>query len=139
VAGEWQVLDRWRLRAAYTYMRASLHIVDGGADLITERLMEGGVPQQQVSLRSIAELGRHVEFDWGVRFVDQLHNPLSPDIPAYFTLDARIAWRPIEQLEISLVGLNLLDDRHPEFGSQIITTPTREVERSFYGKITWRF
>jgi iron complex outermembrane receptor protein len=136
VGSEWQVLDCWRLRVAYTYLRAQLHIVDGGADPFTEALIEGSAPQQQFSLRSIAELTRNVEFDWGVRFVDSLHNP---EVPAYVTLDARLAWRPTEQLELSLVGLNLLDDRHPEFASQIIITPMREVERSIYGKITWHF
>jgi hypothetical protein len=41
-----------------------------------------------------------------------------------------------DQLQLALVGQNLLHDRHIEFGSPA----TRgEIERSVYGKATWQF
>jgi hypothetical protein len=40
-------------------------------------------------------------------------------------------------VEISLVGQNLLDRQHLEFGTA--SPATAEIERSFYGKVTWRF
>jgi hypothetical protein len=52
-------------------------------------------------------------------------------VPAYFALDARIAWE-YKDLEIALVGQNLTESRHREFG-------TREIPRGVYGKITVRF
>ena len=136
IAGEWQVLDCWRLRPAYTFLRSHLHRVDGSFDVSTELSFEGGAPQQQFSLRSIADVTRTVELDLGFRFVDGLDNP---NISSYLAFDVRLGWRPTEQLELSLVGLNLFDDRHPEFAPQVLGTPMREVERSIYGKITWRF
>lgn len=136
IAGEWQVLDCWRLRPAYTFLRSHLHRVDGSLDVSTELSFEGGAPQQQFSLRSIADVTRTVELDCGFRFVDGLDNP---NISSYLAFDVRLGWRPTEQLEFSLVGLNLFDDHHPEFAPQVLGTPMREVERSIYGKITWRF
>ena len=40
-------------------------------------------------------------------------------------------------MELAIVGQNLLDERHPEFGtSPLIRSPQVEVERSIYGKVT---
>ena len=48
----------------------------------------------------------------------------------------RLAWQASEQLELALVGQNLLHDHHVEFG----TPEARgEIERSVYGKVTWQF
>ena len=136
VAAEWQALDRWRLRGAYTFYRANLRPTPGGTDQLTERFFEGSAPRHQFSVRSSADLPHHVQFDCGLRYVDALSNPA---IPSYVTMDARLSWQPTERMEISVVGLNLVDDRHPEFAPQVIDTPLREVERSVYGKVTWRF
>jgi hypothetical protein len=45
-------------------------------------------------------------------------------------------WAPFEA---AIVGQNLLDQRHPEFAPTTISTLSVEVERSFYGKLTWHF
>jgi len=39
---------------------------------------------------------------------------------------------------LSLVGQNLLENRHPEQASQL-GVPATEIPRGFYGRITWRF
>ena len=60
------------------------------------------------------------------------------DVSSYVTLDVRLAWRPQENLELSLVGQNLLDRHQKELESQLFTLGS-EVERGVYGKITWGF
>lgn len=136
LASDWQMLDWWRWRGTYTFYELNLTPTDGGADYATIALLEGNAPQHQFSLRSQMNLSDQVDFDVGLRFVDELENP---HVPAYATVDARIAWRPYPDLEISLVGLNLLEPAHPEFAATQVMTQQREVERSFYGKISWRF
>jgi iron complex outermembrane receptor protein len=53
-------------------------------------------------------------------------------VQSYFTLDARLAWKPRDYLEFAIVGQNLLDDNHPENGSGIPI----EVPRGLYGTVT---
>lgn len=59
------------------------------------------------------DLGEELELDLHLRGVDEL--TVQP-VPAYVELDARLAWYPLENFEISLAGRNLLHERHPEFG-----------------------
>ncbi|MGH8186265.1 MAG: hypothetical protein ACREUC_06855, partial [Steroidobacteraceae bacterium] len=56
-------------------------------------------------------------------------------IAGYSELDVRLGWRS-GGMEVALVGRNLLQDHHLEFG-----TPAArgEIERSVYGKVAWRF
>ncbi|WP_179137418.1 hypothetical protein, partial [Candidatus Entotheonella palauensis] len=56
----------------------------------------------------------------------------------YVTLDIRLAWQPLESLELALVGQNLLERRHGEFRQEIFPFQT-EVERGVYGTLSWRF
>lgn len=137
LAADWEAgVGWWRLRAAYSYFDIELDLKSGGTDLNTIQFLEGNAPKHQFSLRSQMDVTHNIDFDVGLRFVDSLQNP---DIPAYTALDLRLAWRPRSNLEIAIVGLNLLDPLHPEFAPTQIETPQREVERSVYGQITWQF
>src|SRR5580698_521705 len=74
------------------------------------------------------------------RCVDTLHTnngPVVGTVPSYFELDSRLAWHASDRLEFSLVGQNLLHNRHPEYGFPEPSRP--EIERSAYGKFTWRY
>jgi iron complex outermembrane receptor protein len=83
---------------------------------------------------------RHAELDAALRWVDTLHTnsgAVAGSVPSYFELDTHLAWHASDRLELSLVGQNLLHNRHPEFGFPDPTRP--EIERSVYGKLTWRY
>ena len=79
------------------------------------------------------DLPYHLEFDAVIRYVDVLP---SPNVPSYFSADVRLAWHPTPSLELSIVGQNLWDNQHPEFGA---AATRQEIPRSVYGKVTWRF
>jgi iron complex outermembrane receptor protein len=136
LASDWQMLDWWRWRGSYSYYELSLELTDGSTDTNTVALLEGNAPRHQFSLRAQLDLTANLDFDLGLRFVDELENP---HVPSYATIDARIAWRPQPNLELSLVGLNLIEPAHQEFAATQVSTGQREVQRSVYGKITWRF
>jgi iron complex outermembrane receptor protein len=76
------------------------------------------------------DLPGHWELDLLLRRVSSL--PL-PFVPAYLEFDAHLGWQPFPAWEFALVGQNLLHRRHAEYGSG------RQVERSVYAKVTWRF
>lgn len=130
---DWAPLDWWRILAAYTFLEIKMY---SPVPSIAAATVEGENPKHQFSLRSQMNLGRNVDFDLWLRYVDNLP---AIDIGSYVTLDARLAWRPVKNLELSLVGRNLIHDRRLEFIPELINTLPTESERSFYGKITWTF
>lgn len=131
----WQVAETWRLQASYTWFKLNLHVMPGHTS-VQSLAAEGASPVHQFSLRSAFDLPGNVQFDSGLRYVDQL---VSLGVPSYVVMDLRLAWRPAKQWEFSLVGQNLLDRSHPEYVSSFLTATPTEVEHSIYGQITWRF
>ena len=101
--------------------------------------LAGGAPRHQGSIRSGFDLGKQVELDFWLRAVDRVAYIDQVSIPGYITMDIRLAWKPLKQLELALVGQNLFQKRHPEYIPEFINTTASEVPRSVYGKVTWRF
>ena len=131
LAGNLELLKDWRLRAGYSYFHKDVWN-DNGRD-INEGNAEGNDPEHQVMLQSMLGLPYHLSLDTDFRYVAALP---SPHVPAYVTYDVRIAWMPIPNLEISVVGQNLWTPDHPEFGP---SATRQEIPRCVYGKVTWRF
>lgn len=137
--GTYQLLDHWRLQGSYSLLKESLRVKPGKVDF-SNALNETADPENQLSLRSSLDLPSDAEFDAGLRWVDALHNNNGPTpgaVPSYFELDVRIAWHPTRQIELSLVGQNLLHDHHPEYGFPSATR--EEVGRNIYAKVAWRY
>jgi iron complex outermembrane receptor protein len=111
-----------------------------GQDANRGRFLEGTTPRHQFSLRSVLDLPGGLQLDAHLRHSTELERlpdiAVGPGIDGYTELDVRLAWEASEQLELALVGQNLLHDHHAEFG-----TPAArgEIERSAYGKVTWQF
>ena len=97
---------------------------------------EERTPEYQFSLRSMVDLPYDLEFDCWLRNVDEI--PVS-DISSYTQLDLRLGWQPLENLELALIGQNLLDRHQPEYIDSIFYFDNSEVERSFYLKATLEF
>lgn len=136
VSAKFQVFKEWRLEANYTYLNIQIHREAGSHDTTTEFMTEGSSPKNQVLIRSLLDLPWNVQLDTTFRYVDSLY---APRIPSYVTLDVRLAWFPRKDLELAIVGRNLLDDRHPEFAPTFVGTQRTEVQRSFYGTVVWHF
>jgi len=135
VSAEWQATDSWRLDAAYSFLRTDLHLAEDSGD--TQSMQEEGQsPRHQFSLRSMTDLSDELELDWWLRYVDALP---SLDVGSYVTMDVRLGWQPAENVELSLVGQNLLDSSVPQFAPSYQTGATSPVERGVYAKATWRF
>lgn len=93
-------------------------------------------PQNQVFLMSSWDLAEDVEFDVMGRYVDSLPGQSAP---RYFSLDLRLGWQPAADLELSVVGRNLLDGQHVEFGNvDGRPTPVVAIPRGVFGYVTWR-
>ena len=126
----WQAADHWRISPGYSY----LHLDQvGNAGLNPE---PGTSPNHQFQVRSQADLPHHLEWDNTVGYVSKLS---VGTVPAYVRFDTRLGWRTGESVEWSVVGQNLLTPRHAEFSNTVYPADFTLVERSFFGKVTFRF
>jgi iron complex outermembrane receptor protein len=139
--GSWQMLDWWRWQTTYTWLHVQLQVDD--ATTTSPEIQPGGSPQQQFSVRSLMDLPHQVQLDATLRYVDRLTiTPVTSatvvHVPQYFSLDVRLGWKPTKNLELSIVGQDLLNGEHLEFTPEL-PSQTTDVGRSIYGKITWTF
>jgi iron complex outermembrane receptor protein len=139
LSADWTPLEWWRLQAAYSYQRLSMHLDGTSFDTINRGNAQGDVPQNQFSVRSGFDLGRQVTLDLWLRGTDRIASIDGVAIRGYTTMDARLAWKPVKGLELALVGQNLFESHHAEFIPEYINTQPTELVRSVYGKLTWQF
>jgi iron complex outermembrane receptor protein len=133
ITARYQVLEWWRLAANYTNLQKNLSLEPGSTDR-SGGAQEGFDPRNQFSLRSSMDLPNKLELDFWARHVSTLRLPSPPNVPAYTVFDVRLGRRFGENLELAVVGRNLPDRRHLEFG------PVGElVRRSLYVTTAWRF
>lgn len=139
LSGTLDVTDSWQLYGQYTFLRMQLH-ADNPVDAAAEAATEGLSPHNQVYLMSSWDMGCNWELDLIGRYVDIL--PQFVDVPSYIALDLRLGWYPSENLELSVVGQNLTDPHHPEFGSTgagTLRSPTVELQRGVYGMLRYKW
>ncbi len=144
-AVSWQAQDWWRFQLAYTFLQTALENKPGISDSLSPPLVRNGAqPHQQISLRSSFDIRHDLEFDLWLYYVSELSDlaiarpELTTSVDAYFSVSARLGWRPRWDLELSLVGANLLGPSHVEFVQETYSYP-EQVERSIYGQMKWSF
>jgi iron complex outermembrane receptor protein len=138
-SADYQILNWWRLHGGYDFLKEHLHAKAGTTDL-DNALNETADPQNQVFLRSSMDLPWHLAWDVGLRWIDTIHNnngSTPGTVPSYFELDARLAWQATKNLELSIVGENLVHDQHAESGFP--DSSQEQITRTIFGKVTWRF
>jgi len=126
--GSVDVVRDWRLCAGWTELREALRAAaDAGPNSVANL---GNDPRRQVQLRSTWRPARTIDLDLTLRHVASLP---APAVPAYTALDARLAWTPRPDLEISLLAQDL-GRRHVEFEP---ATSSRFGPRAFV-RLEWR-
>ena len=130
LSANWQP-RRWvRLQPTYTYFTLSQDDVDP-MSIDTAGLRS---PSHQASVRASIDPWRRTQVDGWVRTVGDIP---AYQIDAYVALDGRVAWRLSDELEVSLIGRNLLGSSRPEFLSELGDIPLIEVQRSAYVALRW--
>ncbi|MCB1800818.1 MAG: TonB-dependent receptor [Gammaproteobacteria bacterium] len=133
LAVDWRPSDAAHFQLAYSHQR----VFDHSERVPDVDVTEGSLPQHQLSLRASLELTSTIEANLWLRYVDRLfglqaNGDSAEYIPAYTEADLQLTWRPRADVELSLVGRNLLDSSHPEFVQELFTLRT-EIERSVHG------
>jgi len=134
---DWRPRDDWHLAAAYSF--AEMKISDDSLDLVED--LEGSLPRHIFSLRSSHDLGDKLKLDFWLRRVGERDTThvTSRRVPAYTSLDMRLAWSPKKDFELSLVGQNLLESAHQEYASDIFLTVPVAIERRGYVQARLQF
>jgi iron complex outermembrane receptor protein len=139
ISADYQILNWWRLHGGYDYLQENIYVKSGQVDL-DNALDETADPRNQVFLRSSMDLPWRTELDVNWRWIDKVindNNGVAGTVPSYAEMDVRLGWHATKNLEISIVGQNLLHDQHAEAG---FPGPAQEqIVRSIYGKIAWSF
>jgi iron complex outermembrane receptor protein len=120
------------LKPGYSYLEKDLRLSSISVNP-NGTASEGNDPRHRLALRALFDLREDVDLDVTLRHVSELPNPR---VPSYTELDLRVAWRPRPGLELSLVGQNLLHDRHPEFGQP---ATRKEIQRAGLVQVGWSF
>lgn len=86
-----------------------------------------------------------IDFDIWLRYSDQTYPAFnvglysSERIPAYWELTLRLAWRPRSNIELAVVGQNLLNPSHQEGYQDAFGAVPLELQRGVYGTIRLEF
>ncbi len=137
VAADWRPVERWRLQANYSFLH--MHIdssspfrqidpTTGSADKVS--------PQHQISFRSNFDLSEKMQFNLWLRYVSSVD---LYRIPGYVTMDTKVVYTPLKNLELFIVGQNLFSQNHMEFVSDFIPSLATTIPRGVYAGAQWRF
>lgn len=132
LSADYWLTRRSRLRAGYTELRIHIWPTPGSTDA-SRGTAESHTPDRQFFLNWSGDLPAHLRLDTALRAIADISNQ---QVPAYAELNAKLTWQPTPQLDLSLVGQNLLHARHAEFGAP---AERRDIERGVYAAIVWRF
>jgi iron complex outermembrane receptor protein len=120
----------WQLVATYSYI--NLEFADKAH---IGSFFTGKQPKNMFNLRSTYLLPGKVEMTNSLYAVSKLSGI---NIPGYMRFDTRFSYPLTDNVEISLVGQNLLDSRHKEFSPFLYQSQT-EIGRSIYASASLKF
>jgi iron complex outermembrane receptor protein len=133
IAPDWKPTSWWRLQGSYSLLHMDLRLAPGSLDTATVGSDEGSSPHHQARLQSFFDVSRNVEFSLTFRYVGDLPFYV---VKGYETGDARIAWRPVAHIEFAVVGQNLLQPHHFEYGGD--PGPMVGIKRSVFASLTFK-
>jgi iron complex outermembrane receptor protein len=123
----------WRTTLGLEILTKRTDLERGIVDVAGIQTAAGHDPGHQVFLRNYFSLGPDVDFFVGVRHIGALDTaPVKP----YWEADARLAWRVIEGIELSVAGQNLVHAHHPE---TVVGASTFEIPRNVYAGVRFEF
>ena len=120
----------WRLDPGIGLLHKDFHLKPGERDIAGTQTVLGHDPEHQVFLRSYMELSNNMELFVGLR---QIAGLTDIGVPSYFEADVRLGWHVSPQVEVSLMGQNLVHRWHAE------ATTANQIPRSFYVGARWKF
>ena len=133
IAFEWAPTGVWQVRGTYTWLHLNVDVEPVGI-AVDEHPFEGDSPVHQLGLRALART-----HPWSLtlngRWVDVL---TTAAIPAYASLDLRLARQFGLGLELAVSISDALQDGHREAVSNTVGAVPTRVPRAAHVSMTWR-
>ena len=130
VAAEFRPVTWWRVTASQSIFYMRIYKDADSTDARNISNLERVSPRFQSTLGSYMDLPANMNLSAMFRYVDTIP---TLNIPTYWSLDARLAWKVKPNIELSLVGQNLLDNDHAE------NSLDNKIPRGFYAKAQWQW
>lgn len=141
---DWLATPNWRLQLSYSWSRLDMNEYNNASQQNNARLLEKSTPRHYGSLRSQWNIDSKQQLDLWLRTsagFERLDAPYTTTVrvPGYATLDLRYAYRVDKNLEVALIGRNLVGARRFEYVSDYISTVTTAMQPSLMLTSRWTF
>lgn len=140
----WQANSWLDLRLSYTYMQIDAEVDCDSTSAAIISSYENSYPEHEVSLLTKMTFTDKWQVNLWLNYVSEIKEASSTAkslnivIDEYVDCDLAVIYKITADLEFMLVGQNLFNSSQLEFVSESYTAPT-EIDRSVYGKLTWKF
>ncbi|HEY1240655.1 MAG TPA: TonB-dependent receptor [Bryobacteraceae bacterium] len=132
ISSLWDLKSWWRVKPSYSYLHLNAERYPTSDDASTVGQVQGDSPQHKVVVQSLFTLPRAFDLDLTYRYVGSL-----PDlkVPSYSTGDVRLARKLTSEIELAVVGQNLLQPHHAEYGG--LPGGLVYIRRSAFVRLMW--
>jgi len=135
IAGRWTPVSWWRLEGGYSTFHLTPHVSPESRDTAAASF-DGNAPGRQWQVRSALSLAPRTQLDAMLFHTGALR---TLGIAAYSRADVRVEVALTRQLSAAIVGQNLFDPRHAEYGGNGAIVTATEIPRSAHLQLRWEF
>ncbi len=128
VSGHWSPVPVWRLDGSCT----AFHIATG----LTAPSTDASTPRRQWQVRSAWSPDSRATLDVAIFHVGALEEL---QISGYTRTDVTAEWRFTSRLSAMVIGQNLFDEAHAEFGGATELLSATQVARTVNARLRWTF
>jgi iron complex outermembrane receptor protein len=132
IAPDWRPARWFQVKGSYSYLHLYVHDRPGFTDNLNTASDNGSSPHHQAVVQALFSIPGGFDLDPTYRYVSRLP---AQTVAAYRTGDVRLGWHSSNGWAMSVVGQNLLQPHHAEFGSDVDTIVG--IKRDLYAEIRW--
>lgn len=137
LATEAQIASWWRLNTNYSFLNADFTAKGPTSNISTSGSVQtddGSSPKHMVTVQSMFNLPAGIHFDQMYRFVSALP---AQKVPAYQTMDLHLSKSLTRDIVLEVVGQNLFQNRHYEWGTGDPMQPLVGIDRAGYVRLVF--
>jgi outer membrane receptor protein involved in Fe transport len=117
-------------------LEASFHTQPGSTDTTSAGADARSSPENMAQIHSYLDVTKNVQLNASAYFTDRVREF---NVPSYISTDLNLSWQLSEEMNLTVGVLNLLDDKHPEFGSTGNVSVAGDVPRTVYAQLSYKF